>query len=145
MLGFHLDMNDDNAPISVASSYMIVMEMLMLFTVIRLQWSNRDQRLISNTLFIKDGPMTLGGQYSKLVPNIREFLNYAKKQGRPIHIIGSEKSGAFFDYLSLCSRFVKPEHGKIKLVLCQDLKQIKMRTFQRQTNICFLSNVCAVA
>ena len=31
------------------------------------------------------------------------------------------------------------------LVLCQDLKQIKMRTFQRQTNICFLSNVCAVA
>ena len=114
MLGFHLDMNDDNAPISVASSYMIVMEMLMLFTVIRLQWSNRDQRLISNTLFIKDGPMTLGGQYSKLVPNIREFLNYAKKQGRPIHIIGSEKSGAFFDYLSLCSRFVKPEHGKIK-------------------------------
>ena len=39
--------------------------------------------------------------------------------------------------------------GKYKLyvlvVLCQDLKQIKMRTFQRQTNICFLSNVCAVA
>ena len=32
-----------------------------------------------------------------------------------------------------------------KVVLCQDLKQIKMRTFQRQTNICFLSNVCAVA
>ena len=27
---------------------------------------------------IKDGPMMLNGQYSKLVPNIREFLNYAK-------------------------------------------------------------------
>ena len=34
---------------------------------------------------------------------------------------------------------------EVYVVLCQDLKQIKMRTFQRQTNICFLSNVCAVA
>lgn len=31
-----------------------------------------------------------------------------------IHIIGSEKSGTFFDYLSLCSRFVKPDPGNIK-------------------------------
>lgn len=114
MVGFHLDMNEHNAQVSVAASYMMIMELLMLFTIIRLQWSNRDSSLISNTLFIKDGPMTLSGQYSKLVPNIREFLDYAKKQGRPIHIIGSEKSGAFFDYLSLCSRFVKPEQGKMK-------------------------------
>ena len=114
MVGFHLDMNEDNAPVSVASSYMLIMELLMLFTVIRLQWCNRDTNLISNTLFIKDGPMTLNGQYSKLVPNIREFLCYAKNQGRPIHIIGSEKSGIFFDYLSVCSRFIKPEQNKIK-------------------------------
>ena len=114
MVGFHLDMNETSAPVSVASSYMLIMEMLMLFTVIRLQWANKDPNLVSNTLFIKDGPMTLNGQYSKLVPNIREFLNYAKNQGRPIHIIGSEKSGSFFDYLSLCSRFIKPEQGKIK-------------------------------
>lgn len=114
MIGFHLDMNDDSASDTVASHYMLIMEMLMLFTVIRLQWANRDTKLISDTLFIKDGPMTLNGQYSKLVPNIREFLNYAKEQGRPIHIIGSEKSGSFFDYLSLCSRFVKPDPGNIK-------------------------------
>ncbi len=114
MVGFHLDMNEDNAPVSVASSYMLIMEMLMLFTVIRLQWLNRDQSLISNTLFIKDGPMMLNGQYSKLVPNIREFLNHAKEQGRPIHLVASEKSGSFFDFLSLSSRFVKPEPGKIK-------------------------------
>ncbi|WP_029232962.1 hypothetical protein [Butyrivibrio sp. VCB2006] len=114
MIGFHLDMNEENASDSVASHYMLIMEMLMLFTVIRLQWANKDTTLISDTLFIKDGPMTLNGQYSKLVPNIREFLNYAKNQGRPIHIIGSEKSGSFFEYLSLCSRFVKPDPGNIK-------------------------------
>lgn len=114
MLGFHLDMNDDNAPIDVASSYMLIMELLMLFTVIRLQWTHKDPKLISNTLFIKDGPMNLNGQYSKLVPNIREFLDFARSQGRVVHIIGSEKSGKFFDYLTLCSRFVKPERGMIK-------------------------------
>ncbi len=114
MVGFHLDMSEENASDVVASRYMLIMEMLMLFTVIRLQWSNRDKKLISDTLFIKDGPMILGGQYAKLVPNIREFFLYAKERGRPIHIISSEKSGAFFDYLSIISKFVKPEPDKIK-------------------------------
>lgn len=114
MVGFHLDMNEENASEVVASRYMLIMEMLMLFTVIRLQWSNPDKTLIRDTLFIKDGPMMLGGQYSKLVPNIREFFLFAKKAGRPVHIISSEKSGSFFDHLSIISKFVKPEDGKIK-------------------------------
>lgn len=114
MIGFHLDMNEDNAPDSVASAYMLIMEMLMLFTVIRIQWKNRDKNLVSDTLFIKDGPMTLGGQYSKLVPNLREFLFFAKEQGRPIHIIGSEKTGKFFDYLSDAAKFVEHVKGKIE-------------------------------
>lgn len=45
MLGFHLDMNEDNAADTVASTYMLIMEMLMLFTVIRLQWKNKDQNV----------------------------------------------------------------------------------------------------
>lgn len=32
----------------------------------------------------------------------------------------------------------------IKLVLCQDLKQIKMRIFQRKTNICSLDSFYTV-
>lgn len=114
MIGFHLDMNEDNAPDSVASAYMLIMEMLMLFTVIRIQWKNRDKNLVSDTLFIKDGPMTLKGQYSKFVPNLREFLSFAKEQGRPIHIIGSEKTGKFFDYLSDAAKFVEHMKGKIE-------------------------------
>ena len=42
MIGFHLDMNEENAPASVASSYMLIMELLMLFTVIRLHWMHKD-------------------------------------------------------------------------------------------------------
>ena len=114
MIGFHLDMNEDSAPIAVSSSYMMIMELLMLFTVIRLHWDHKDKSLVSETLYIKDGPMTLGGQYSKLVPKIRKFLDFANNSGRPIHIIGCEKSGIYFDYLNIIKKFVKVKEIEIK-------------------------------
>jgi hypothetical protein len=106
--GLHLDMDEDSAPESVASSYMLVMEHLMLFTAVRLMWHHTDQKLVSDTLFIKDGPLTLRSQYSKLVPNIRTFLQHAKSIGRPVHIVGQEKSGTFFDHLAAIARFAAP-------------------------------------
>lgn len=106
--GFHLEMDEDSAPDSLASAYMLVMEHLMLFTAVRLMWHHTDSSLVSETLFIKDGPLTLRSQYSKLVPNIREFLEHAKTTGRPVHVIGQEKSGAFFDHLASIVRFTAP-------------------------------------
>jgi len=108
MIGFHLDMDEDSAPDSIASAYMLVMEHLMIFTAIRLLWDQTDKNLVTDTLFIKDGPLTLRSQYSKLVPNIRSFLQQAKDLGRPIHIIGQEKSGAFFDHLASIVMQVPP-------------------------------------
>jgi hypothetical protein len=108
MIGFHLDMDEESAPDSIPSAYMLVMEHLMLFTSIRLLWHHTDKQVFSDTLFIKDGPLMLRGQYSKLVKSIREFLQYAKEQNRPIHIIGQEKSGAFFDHLASIVRFTPP-------------------------------------
>lgn len=108
MLGFHLDMDENSAPDTVASAYMLVMENLMLFTAIRLLWGHTDKKLASETLFIKDGPLTLRGQYSKIVPYIRAFLQNAKDVGRPLHVIGQEKSGAFFDHLASIVRFPAP-------------------------------------
>lgn len=106
--GFHLEMDEDSAPESLASSYMLVMEHLMLFTAVRLMWHHTDRALVSNTLFIKDGPLTLRSQYSKLVPNIRAFLQHARDADRPVHMIGQEKSGAFFDHLASVARFAAP-------------------------------------
>jgi hypothetical protein len=108
MIGFHLDMDEESAPESVSSAYMLVMEHLMLFTAIRLLWHHTDKQVLSDTLFIKDGPLTLRSQYSKLVDPIRKFLQYAKERNRPIHIIGQEKSGAFFDHLASIVRFAPP-------------------------------------
>ncbi len=108
MIGFHLDMDEESAPDSVASAYMLVMETLMLLTAIRLSWNHSDKRLVSDTLFIKDGPLTLRSQYSKLVPRLRDFLEHAKSQGRPVHVIGQEKTGAFMDHLAAIVRFAPP-------------------------------------
>lgn len=108
MIGFHLDMSEDNAPDSVASSYMLILELLMLFTIVRLLWDHSDKNLFSDALFIKDGPLTLRSQYSKLVPSIREFINFTLVEGRPIHIIGQEKTGVFSDHLKSIARFVSP-------------------------------------
>ena len=108
MLGFHLDMDEASAPDSVPSAYMLIMEMLMLFTAIRIFWGHSDKGLVSETLFIKDGPLTLRGQYSKMVPAIRAFFQFAKDQGRSVHIVGQEKSGAFFDHLVSIARFPEP-------------------------------------
>jgi len=108
MLGFHLDMDEESAPDSVASAYMLIVELLMLFTAIRIFWDHSDKRLITDTLFIKDGPLTLRSQYSKMIPNIRAFLQHAKDINRPVHVIGQEKSGAFFDHLNSIVRFPPP-------------------------------------
>ena len=109
MIGFHLDMNEDNAPESVASSYMLILETLMLFTIIRILWNHSDKNVFSDTLFIKDGPLTLRSQYSKLVPNIRRFVEFTKQQKRPIHVIGQEKTGIFFEHLMSISKYIKPK------------------------------------
>jgi hypothetical protein len=123
MLGVHLDMDEDSAPDSVASSYMLIMEHLMLFTAIRVFWDHGDKTLVSETLFIKDGPLTLRSQYSKLVPGIRAFLQHASDTGRPVHVIGQEKSGAFVDHLGAIAHFGKPhtnEEPLSYLVLSHD-------------------------
>lgn len=108
MLGFHLDMDEESASDSIASAYMLVMEHLMIFTAIRLLWGHSDKSLATETLFIKDGPLTLRSQYSKIVPNIRNFFEHAKSIGRPIHVIGQEKSGTFKDHLDSISRYIAP-------------------------------------
>lgn len=108
VLGFHMEMVEDGAAESLASAYMLIHETLLLFTAIRYFWEKGNLRVLSDTLFLKDGPLTLRGQYSKIVPNIRAFLEYAKKDGCDVHICGQEKTGKFVDHLLNIARFTKP-------------------------------------
>ena len=96
-LGFHLEMGEESAQDIIATTYMNIHETFLLFTAIRTYWERRS-KILSECLFVKDGPLSIRAQYSKLVQPIRQFLAYARDQGIPIHILGQEKSGKFFDH-----------------------------------------------
>lgn len=100
MLGFHQEMNEDSASESIANTYMTIHETLMLFTGIRHFWEN-NRRTLLNCMFVKDGPLTIRAQYSKLVNPIRRFLSFSRNMGFPVCIIGQEKTGDFVDHLNL--------------------------------------------
>ncbi len=100
MLGFHQIMAADAAPNSLATDYMLVNETLLLFTGIKYFWENK-RELLNRCLFVKDGPLSIRAQYSKLVAPIRRFLAFAKRRGVSVFIIGQEKTGAFADHLQL--------------------------------------------
>ena len=109
MLGFHLDMVEEAASDSVATAYMNIHETLLLFTGIRHFWqTNRD--ILKRCLFVKDGPLQIRAQYSKLVNPIRRFLTHAKRVDVPVCIVGQEKTGCFVDHFDLIGRAAPSEH-----------------------------------
>ena len=108
MIGFHLEMNEDTASANLATAYMLIHETLMLFSLIRYYWDKGLKNDLSEGLFIKDGPLTLRGQYSKLVPLIRNFLNFSKENGCLVHIVGQEKTGILADHLETFAKKIKP-------------------------------------
>ncbi|WP_445354871.1 hypothetical protein ACJJI5_18360 [Microbulbifer sp. EKSA008] len=104
MIGFHLEMGEDVAPESIATSYMLIHETLLLFTGIRYFWETDKLNVLSQSLFIKDGPLTLRSQYSKLAIPIRRLFEYAKRNGITLNVMGQEKTGLFVDHLDVISR-----------------------------------------
>ena len=108
LIGLHLDMVEDGASERVVSGYMLVAEHLMLFTPIHLLWHHSDPSLVTRTLFLKDGPLSLRAQYSRLVPPTRAFLQHAKDAGRPVHVCGQEKTGVFADHFAVISGETPP-------------------------------------
>lgn len=100
MLGFHQEMAPDSAPETVATAYMSIHETLLLFTGVRYFWE-KNKEILKNCLFVKDGPLSIRAQYSKLVAPIRRFLAFLRDQGYPVNFVGQEKTGAFADHLQL--------------------------------------------
>ncbi|MBN1546263.1 MAG: hypothetical protein JW902_06355 [Syntrophaceae bacterium] len=104
MIGFHLEMAEDAAPDSVATAYMLIHETLLLFTGIRFFWDAGKYGVLRNALFIKDGPLFLKGQYSKLAIPIRNFFEFSKQKDVDVYVVGQEKTGAFVDHLEIIAR-----------------------------------------
>lgn len=100
MLGFHQNMTTDSAPKSIASDYMGIHETLLLFTAIRYYWQTKPD-IFRNCLFVKDGPLSIRAQYSKLVAPIRRFLQFALANNVTVYIVGQEKTGRFVEHFDL--------------------------------------------
>jgi hypothetical protein len=88
---------DDFGRESTVSNFRNVLEVLMLFDLIRKFRHHPDE--IAKTLFIKDGPLLLRAQLSRLVEPIRAFLTHLHDSGLHVHIVGVEKNGGVADFI----------------------------------------------
>jgi hypothetical protein len=77
-----------------------VLETLTLFHYLRIHHNNK--KAMSETLFIKDGPLLLRAALSRLVEPIRAFIEMIKKKGHVLHLVGVEKTG---DMVNLLDEF----------------------------------------
>lgn len=129
MLGFHQDTaNEDTANEVIVNSYMSVYETLALFAGIRYFWEH-NKEVFGKTMFLKDGPLSIRAQYSKLVEPIRRFLTFANNENNPVHIVGQEKSGTFADHL----QFIELDAPENSIFVPND-KYIKEDIQQRPTD-----------
>ena len=78
-----------------ASNLRDVLETLTLFHYLRVF---HGKKAMTSTLFIKDGPLLLRAQLSRLVEPIRDFISYIKDQGWPIYLVGVEKTGELVNF-----------------------------------------------
>jgi hypothetical protein len=73
-----------------------ILETLTLFHFLRV-YSGKPA--LGSTLLIKDGPLLLRAQLSRLVEPIRAFIEYIRNRSWPLYLVGVEKTGDFVDYL----------------------------------------------
>lgn len=106
-LSFHTDMDIDQSSIAMPSRYLTILEHLLIFSALRLLVENGKYDLIEKSVFIKDGPLMLPSQYSRLVPQIRSLIEYLKNKNIRLKLFGQEKSGTLVEYLDSFSDYLK--------------------------------------
>ncbi len=97
-LGLLMEVNEESNDETVAFNLMGVLEHLTLFSYLR--WLvERGPSFLRRVLLVRDGPLMLRGQYSRLVDPMREYLHFLHAEGFDVHMAGIEKGGAFVDYV----------------------------------------------
>jgi hypothetical protein len=74
------------------------LETLTLFHFIIRYWKERPE-VLAETLFLKDGPLLLRAQLSRLVEPIRALIAAVREQGLKLHLAGIEKNGDLVDHI----------------------------------------------
>lgn len=105
-LSLHKDINEENNNESLANSFMLILEHLLLISYVK-ELYQKQKSLMEKVLFLKDGPLALYSQYVRIIDPIREFLEHIKNEGINIFIMGVEKSGTFYEHAKLVDRKLK--------------------------------------
>lgn len=98
LLQFDRDISDTLYDPFASTRVTSVLEFLMLLTSMRNMFEHAPEKLPC-TLFLHDGPLSIGGHYQRLFVPLREFLIYAADLGTPIMFCGVEKSSIFTSHL----------------------------------------------
>lgn len=93
-LGFDREVNEDSNEDAVARNLMLALEHLVVIDYLR-RMLDKNPAMLQRTLLLKDGPLMLAGQYSRLAEAIRSYLNWLHGEGIEFYLVGVEKSGAF--------------------------------------------------
>lgn len=80
-----------------ASALRDALETLTLFHFLRKYF--REDTVMEETLFVKDGPLLLRAALSRLVMPIRDFITHIRNEDHPLHFVGIEKTGDFANFL----------------------------------------------
>jgi hypothetical protein len=100
VIGFRKTVGKQSSIDLIPSTYMSIMEHLMLFNEIRLMWENdKGKDLLSESLFMMDG--ALGCSDDDLKKEILNFISFARNSEHNINIVSQEKSGRFKEHLRL--------------------------------------------
>lgn len=97
-LGIGADAPEDWAREEAAMSLRNILETLALFHLVMQYWL-KDPSILAQILFIKDGPLLLRAQLSRLVQPIRGFISYIQRNGGKLHLVGITKNGELVDQL----------------------------------------------
>ncbi len=79
-----------------ASALRDVLETLTLLHLVRVYRHNKH---LSETLFVKDGPLLLRDSLLRLVVPIRDFIAHLREEGHLLYLVGVEKNGDFVGFL----------------------------------------------
>jgi hypothetical protein len=96
--------SEDRSTAETVSNLRAVLEALALFSLI-VRFRERTS-VMSRTLFLLDGPLILRAQLSRLVEPIRALVEHQKASGKPLYLVGVEKSGEFRDFAESYSPFL---------------------------------------
>lgn len=131
-LGIGEESPDDWSREEAAMALRNSLETLTLFHFIIRTWQ-RTPALLSRTLFLKDGPLLLRAQLSRLVEPLRALIERIHADEQPLHIVGIEKNGELVEHIEEIKKHL-PEIGDYFLPSVQYLyEEIGGRVFNPRT------------